>query len=136
VINEARESGVKLILTLTDSRGDYGGMPEYVRAVLGDRGSITDFYTSGTVRVRVIATARVHMRMSRAADHSFEVSRSPTHQPGSDTRLWRYVHQSGRRDDRHVFLPACRPMYIEAAPATLQNRQSVCTAAAFQCLHT
>ncbi len=56
VINEARESGVKLILTLTDSRGDYGGMPEYVRAVLGDRGSITDFYTSSTVRVRVVAT--------------------------------------------------------------------------------
>ena len=54
MINEARESGVKLILTLTDSRGDYGGMPEYVRAVLGDRGSITDFYTSGTVRVRAV----------------------------------------------------------------------------------
>ena len=54
VINEARESGVKLILTLTDSRGDYGGMPEYVRAVLGDGGSITDFYTSRTVRVRAM----------------------------------------------------------------------------------
>ena len=52
VINEARESGIRLILTLTDSRGDYGGMPEYVRAVMGEQGSITDFYTSKNVRVR------------------------------------------------------------------------------------
>ena len=52
VINEARESGIRLILTLTDSRGDYGGMPEYVRAVMGEQGSIKDFYTSKTIRVR------------------------------------------------------------------------------------
>ena len=51
VINEARESGIRLILTLTDSNGDYGGMFEYVRAVLGEQGSITDFYTSKTIRV-------------------------------------------------------------------------------------
>ena len=52
VIDQARESRVRLILTLTDWRGDYGGMPEYVRAVLGNRGTVTDFYTSRVVRVR------------------------------------------------------------------------------------
>ena len=71
VINEAHESGVRLILTLTDSRADYGGMPEYVRAVLGEEGSITDFYTSKTVRVcghhgqQAHVVARVPMAMLR-----------------------------------------------------------------------
>ena len=52
MVREARESGIKLILTLTDSRGDYGGMSEYVRSVFGESGTITDFYTSKVVRVR------------------------------------------------------------------------------------
>ena len=53
MVNEAREFGIKLILTLTDSRGDYGGMPEYVRSAFGEEGTITDFYTSKVVRVRL-----------------------------------------------------------------------------------
>lgn len=52
MIGEAREFGIKLILTLTDSRGDYGGMPAYVRSVYGEEGTITDFYTNEAVRVR------------------------------------------------------------------------------------
>lgn len=52
MVSEAREFGIKLILTLTDSRGDYGGMSEYVRSALGEKGTIKDFYTSKVVRVR------------------------------------------------------------------------------------
>ena len=52
VINEARDFGIKLILTLTDSRGDYGGMSEYVRSAFGEEGSIADFYTSKVAKVR------------------------------------------------------------------------------------
>jgi len=52
VVSEAREFGIKLILTLTDSRGDFGGMSEYVRSALGEQGTIKDFYSSKVVRVR------------------------------------------------------------------------------------
>ena len=75
VINEAHESGIRLILTLTDSRGDYGGMPEYVRAVLGDKGSITDFYTSRTVRVRADLLSNQH---THVADHGWGSNPRPS----------------------------------------------------------
>ncbi len=52
MVNEAREFGIRLILTLTDSQGDYGGMAQYVRWTGPLTETIRDFYTNKKIRVR------------------------------------------------------------------------------------
>jgi len=54
VVNEAREFGIRLILTLTDSQGDYGGMAQYVRWTGPLTETIRDFYTNKKLRVRAL----------------------------------------------------------------------------------
>ncbi len=51
VVNEAREAGVRLIMTLTDSQGDYGGMARYVRWAAPMAEHICDFYSNKRIRV-------------------------------------------------------------------------------------
>jgi len=50
VIGLAKDAEVRLILTLTDSQGDYGGMSQYVRWNMPLAETIKDFYTSRTIR--------------------------------------------------------------------------------------
>lgn len=52
MIGLAKDAEVRLILTLTDSQGDYGGMSQYVRWNMPLAETIKDFYTSRTIRVR------------------------------------------------------------------------------------
>jgi endo-1,4-beta-mannosidase len=51
VVNEAREFGVRIIMVLTDSQGDYGGMAQYVRWAGPLTENVRDFYASKRIRV-------------------------------------------------------------------------------------
>lgn len=50
-MNQAREHGIRLIMVLTDSQGDYGGMAQYVRWAGPLTENVRDFYTSKRIRV-------------------------------------------------------------------------------------
>ena len=51
VVNEAREFGIRIIMVLTDSQGDYGGMAQYVRWAGPLTETVRDFYASKRIRV-------------------------------------------------------------------------------------
>jgi endo-1,4-beta-mannosidase len=51
VVNEAREFNIRLIMVLTDSQGDYGGMAQYVRWAGPITETVRDFYASKRIRV-------------------------------------------------------------------------------------
>lgn len=51
VVNQAREFGIRIIMVLTDSQGDYGGMAQYVRWAGPLTETIRDFYASKRIRV-------------------------------------------------------------------------------------
>ena len=53
VVNEAREFGIRIIMVLTDSQGDYGGMAQYVRWAGPLTETVRDFYASKRIRVSV-----------------------------------------------------------------------------------
>lgn len=54
---EAKNYGIRLLLSLTNGDTGFGGMEQYVRWARGGAkgGSITDFYTSKELRVRAHA---------------------------------------------------------------------------------
>lgn len=59
VVNEARKHGLRLIMVLTDSQGDYGGMAQYVRWAGPLTENVRDFYTSKRIRVSFPASVDV-----------------------------------------------------------------------------
>jgi endo-1,4-beta-mannosidase len=73
VVNEARDFGIRIIMVLTDSQGDYGGMAQYVRWAGPLTETVRDFYASKRIRVSVQDTcplALYHLSMySCAAGH-------------------------------------------------------------------
>ena len=56
LVTEARLSGIRLIMTLTNGKNDYGGMRQYVQWVNGS--SITEFYTNRRIRVGLVSLAK------------------------------------------------------------------------------
>jgi endo-1,4-beta-mannosidase len=53
-VAEAKNYGIRLLLSLTNGDTGFGGMEQYVKWARGGRkgGSITDFYNSKELRVR------------------------------------------------------------------------------------
>jgi hypothetical protein len=54
LVAEAKNYGIRLLLSLTNGDTGFGGMEQYVKWARGGRkgGSITDFYNSKELRVR------------------------------------------------------------------------------------
>ena len=48
-VKQAEDQGVRYILCLTNNWNDFGGMPTYVRNMLGDGQSQTNFYNNPTI---------------------------------------------------------------------------------------
>lgn len=60
LVAEAKNYGIRLLLSLTNGDTGFGGMEQYVRWARGGAkgGSITDFYTSRELRVNLANTSQ------------------------------------------------------------------------------